>query len=361
MTRSFSPINFSASQVDSLHGLRAIAVLLVFLDHAATRNHLIHYYFNFVGIGKSGVYLFFLLSSFLLSDGLLKNGFTWSYFFKRFIRIAPLYYFTLIIVAIIQYFNNGPWHDVVYVNDGINGFLKHIIFLKGDFLLWTIPVEVRSYLILPFFVLLLKMSKIFTIIVGSVFSILYFTSFYMNEVQSEPFMILKLAPMLGYLNFYDVFIVGSFIALFRYKTIILDFFKLKYLGLSLLFFILLLTWAGMGRQFLCWELSSLYVYWASLPFALLWTLIILCILSGNSLLNRILQFKVLVEIGKTSYSWYLLHLFVFAFVNAALPEHISWGGAKLIISSFISYYLFRLTYKYIEKPFMKLASHKRKS
>ncbi|MBK9055180.1 MAG: acyltransferase [Chloroflexi bacterium] len=60
--------------MDSLDGLRGLAVLLVILGHTSNREA---YFFpgaNFAGMGKSGVFLFFILSSFLLTYPFLEKG-----------------------------------------------------------------------------------------------------------------------------------------------------------------------------------------------------------------------------------------------------------------------------------------------
>lgn len=61
-------------QIDALDGLRGFAALLVVMSHTSNEGmHLIPF-LDFRGTGKSGVFLFFLLSSFLLSIPLLAKG-----------------------------------------------------------------------------------------------------------------------------------------------------------------------------------------------------------------------------------------------------------------------------------------------
>lgn len=346
---------FSPSDIKALHGLRALAVLLVFLDHGSARWHIFHKGADFVGIGKAGVYLFFLLSSFLLTQGLLVDGVKPKYFAKRLLRIVPLYYLTLGGVAILQYFYGGPWKDVVYVeNDAAKGFWKHLTFQYGEFLLWTMPVEFRAYFLLPIYVLLLNKWKWPTLLAGGVFGILYFASFYGNHAFGQHHFLLHWFMWMRDLQFYDVFLIGVGLVLIKDWGAKIRLFGSQYFGIFWLFLILLGTWVGMARTFFVWEYQFMWVYWASLPYALLWSVLILCILAGSPLLNEFLRNRFLVEIGKASYSWYLLHFFVFAFVNALIPKEMRWGPVKIFLSATICYFAFKLTYRYVEKPFLKL-------
>ena len=61
-------------QLDSLDGLRGLAALMVFLSHTSNEGIYFSSSFNFSGIGKSGVFLFFVLSSFLLTYPFVKKG-----------------------------------------------------------------------------------------------------------------------------------------------------------------------------------------------------------------------------------------------------------------------------------------------
>ncbi|RZL18764.1 MAG: acyltransferase, partial [Pedobacter sp.] len=91
------------SQIDSVDGLRGVAVLLVFLSHTSNQGFFLFPFLNLAGIGKEGVYLFFVLSAFLLTLPFLERGNNAfrklplaNYFLRRFFRIYPLYLFFLL-------------------------------------------------------------------------------------------------------------------------------------------------------------------------------------------------------------------------------------------------------------------------
>src|SRR5215216_2425986 len=86
-----------SAMIPGLDGLRAIAFLLVFALHT-----------EYLQVGWVGVSLFFVLSGFLITGILLDMKKTLAakdYFFKfygrRFLRIFPLYYFYLTVVALL--------------------------------------------------------------------------------------------------------------------------------------------------------------------------------------------------------------------------------------------------------------------
>ena len=91
-------ISEKSLQLDALDGMRGLAALIVILSHTSNSSMFFFPYLNAYGTGKSGVFLFFLLSSFLLSRALIKKGksaFSFTamsaYAERRFFRIYPLY------------------------------------------------------------------------------------------------------------------------------------------------------------------------------------------------------------------------------------------------------------------------------
>jgi peptidoglycan/LPS O-acetylase OafA/YrhL len=125
----------SGDLVESLDGLRGFAVLIVIASHV-----------NLAGMrgqGAMGVWLFYILSGFLLTrillaklpDSLSARGLA-KYFIRRIARILPLYYLTLTLVMFVE-------------QRGSTWLFRHFAFLQADGHFWSIPQEELFYVLLP--------------------------------------------------------------------------------------------------------------------------------------------------------------------------------------------------------------------
>ena len=97
-----------------------------------------------VGCPKIGVWLFFVLSSFLLTYQLEKRGFNWrslaDYGVGRFLRIIPAFAVVVVLYRIFGTAGINTWNDVWLA----------LTFQHGYVHLWTIPVEFKAYALIPF-------------------------------------------------------------------------------------------------------------------------------------------------------------------------------------------------------------------
>ena len=132
-----------------LDGLRGLAVLLVLASHASIEGFDLAPGLHASGLGIPGVFLFFVLSSFLLTGQLLdradrREPIGWRRFgARRLLRILPAYALALGVHVIVGAF--GP-----------TDALQHLLMIRAQGHFWTIPVEVFFYLILPLLVLVLR-------------------------------------------------------------------------------------------------------------------------------------------------------------------------------------------------------------
>ena len=139
-----------------LDGLRAVAILLVLFEHWV-------YYgpAKIIAPGGLGVNIFFVLSGFLITEILLKRRGRhpgtafWEFWWRRAVRIFPLFYFYL---ALLWWLNIPetrsltPWSALYALNiyTALTGqigprVLSHI---------WSLCVEEQFYLLWPFLILL---------------------------------------------------------------------------------------------------------------------------------------------------------------------------------------------------------------
>lgn len=145
---------------DALDGLRGMAVLIVIASHLSLLGLGLVPGLPLGGIGKSGVYLFFVLSAFLLTRVLLErspaqfaDARLWaSYALRRVLRIWPLYLTILLLGWALTRAGFGEW--LYPLDDG--ELLRHLALREGKSVLWSIPVEFKFYLWLPLMALLLS-------------------------------------------------------------------------------------------------------------------------------------------------------------------------------------------------------------
>ena len=139
--------------LDSLDGLRGLAVLVVLASHLSNRGLHLLPGLNLSGIGKSGVYLFFVLSAFLLTRILMdrpaadyRQPRLWlDYALRRVLRIWPVYLVLLLASWALTRAGVQGWH--YQIDDA--SLLGHLLLREGQSVLWSIPVEFSYYLWLP--------------------------------------------------------------------------------------------------------------------------------------------------------------------------------------------------------------------
>ena len=145
--------------------LRTIAVALVVMRHGQRvfeTGHDATFLETLMINGWAGVDLFFLLSGYLVTAGLLKHGtFDISrYATKRIIRIVPAYIFVLALV-VVGYFPGF----VVDPQDLLDRVIYHLAFLQDvlpsdiNVVFWSLGVEAKFYAVIPIFALLAIRAK----------------------------------------------------------------------------------------------------------------------------------------------------------------------------------------------------------
>jgi peptidoglycan/LPS O-acetylase OafA/YrhL len=163
----------SKRHIHSLDGLRAIACFIIILSHLNSISaqtgiwgpvHGIHdisgmlTYFSqsLANGGYSGVYLFFVLSGFLLflpyAKALVFES-PWPslrrFYLHRIFRIIPGYYVTLFVMVLLlrpDFLHSSHWHDLwLFLTFRMSTFLSGEV--NGVF--WTLVIEFQFYLLLP--------------------------------------------------------------------------------------------------------------------------------------------------------------------------------------------------------------------
>jgi|GEM_PF-623965 len=364
--------------VHALDGLRGLAVLMVFLSHTSLSGHRALPFVNFAGTGKMGVFLFFILSSFLLTYPFLikqeksfeRNALI-NFSYRRFFRIYPLFVLYLCVALLTSYvlpnYLHRPESGIPFYLTPFE-FLQHVLLQQGKGVTWSILVEFRYYFVLP--------------LLAYVYAVLFRGDFWKSLVctigliglsqwwlpQSE-----ALNNDMRLLPYAPVMLTGTMLAVFQYN------YKTRWEVPS---------WAPKLQAVLGWIAMGLLLLsvpsvWymvvggttectgsieALKPFleqhchkvfhhrfiesSFLWGVVLLGAVNGQGRLQRFFEWQPLRYLGWISFSFYLWHpciLMVLRNVTLPVPNEVVFW-AMLGVTTVISH----VSYKLIELPSSKL-------
>jgi peptidoglycan/LPS O-acetylase OafA/YrhL len=355
-------ITDKGSQIDCLDGLRGVAVLIVFLSHTSNRGVFLLPFADFSGTGKSGVYLFFVLSSFLLTSPFLKKGaaartkaFLLNYASRRILRIYPLYIVYLLLGLVTTLFLGrliGSSTPVgIPFTLSIGELFNHLALRQAKGITWSIVVEFRYYFVLPFLALALAIplrARVVPALMATAVLIAIDQFLFPQgaTVDNDP----RLGPYL------PIFLMGSLLAVLHlgWKGAGLEANRKLRMALEILGIAALGATIGLAPSVaslvLGRELPSFYFHREILVFGLLWSVVVFACVNGTGFLRRIFELPVLRYFGFISFSVYLLHVIVvreFLEFGTGLPLLGWWMLAVTVAVSHASW-------TWIEKPSSKL-------
>ena len=327
----------------TLDGVRGIAVLLVLLEHTLA---------PFKGAGIAGVWIFFALSGFLLAipfarrpELAISKDYMAEYILRRLKRIIPMYYFFIVTTFFITgKFGSGAW--------------RHLLFLQGDGHLWTIPQEMLFYLFLPFIMLgnyLLFRGNPIRVVSG-LLVLMVLANVYLGKSVLSIYGQNTAMPA-----FVGIFICGILFSYIYHGLIYPDRDRITRSamarhGFSLLGIVLLSAYVLLATDTL-FEPGELIVSehrgWFAVAAG---SLILLALISPNTLYDRFLSWTPLRAVGLVGFSFYLLHPTVISLTRAMQDYYLGFRlnpGTQLIIVLLVTYLASAFTYSYIERPFLK--------
>ena len=331
-----------------LDGLRALAVGAVLFSHWVPSK------FQFdIPFGYLGVLLFFVLSGFLITSGLIRSRNAENpqneikkFYIRRVLRIFPLYYF----VILLAHFNSIPsisdnliWH-ATYTSNFLYFFNQSWPQVGSH--LWSLSVEEQFYLFWPFLMLLTPKSKL----KRSLWAILIF-SITLHLVSTQ--LNFKLIDKLPLLNL-DALVAGGLVAFYKKEHTITKFTS------SLLILV-------MGAWLLCYVLTQIGygdpLFHVARRFCMIaffvWLISNAAVGFENSIGKIILNNPLSLFLGKISYGIYLWHGFIELFFDhlaltfpSAFPsEVIHFGISALFLKIVITIGISTLSWYLLESPF----------
>jgi peptidoglycan/LPS O-acetylase OafA/YrhL len=235
-------------KIAPINGLRGLAILGViyfhlagtFINrpgfHSSSFGNLVFFPYTFLSNGWLGVNLFFILSGFVLylpyAHGNRKiHNFTdvWGFYKARFLRLMPLYYFTIAVGYILISRNadiyNPDFHKnlLILLTASFN-FWQDTFIPQLNYVLWSLGVEIWFSVLFPVLIIAIDKIGFRPVLFLSLLVSLYFR--YLGVIHPEKF----LAPFLnmykdGLFGRLDDFVIGMFIADLFVKGYAEDIFK----------------------------------------------------------------------------------------------------------------------------------------
>lgn len=325
--------------IHTLTGLRGLAVLIVFISHAANESILPGVFGK--GFGQTGVMLFFVLSGFLMAHLYVNEDFNLEnvkkYAFARIGRVFPLYYFLLILsIVITNFVESGSFYPFIF--DKLDLAIRALFLVDAQYLFWTVPVEVQFYVVfVGFWALYKKGVNTFYLLAYVLITLTPSVIFYLKFSKVPPIIF----------SYSYSFFLGVITALFFEKIKSNSLIKriLPLLG----FPALLLLFVNLPELRLQYGLllsdDNYFKTWGDpVTWIVVYTTFICATLNAPGL--AILKSRFFVFLGTISYGFYLIHYPVLMFFVKEVDVN---PLAKLTFSFLTAALISYLSFHYFEK------------
>lgn len=354
-----------------LDGVRGIAILLVLFFHYGN-NQLLFWekaplWVTIISkVGSfmwSGVDLFFVLSGFLIGMVLLKNKGSKNYFstfyWRRFLRIFPLFYFFLLIYLLLKWVDFPDPGNFLFKNELNIAYYfffvqNYAMALNGTFAAqaltptWSLAVEEQFYLLLPTLIFIVRKKYLPYLII---LIILIVPIFRYNALNWY-------AEYATFHNRMDTLLFGVLIAYLVFEKNMLPWLKGKGVYLFLVFFITLIAGGFLSYK------NQIGVFNYSFFMIIYGILLVAALNYPQTKLAAFLRMKWLRLIGFLSYGIYIFHQLISGALHALIanqrPMIQSFSDFLItLLALVITILLAYLLNQVIEKPLIALG-HKRK-
>ena len=339
-------------RLTSLDAIRGIAALIVLLYHFNLFFDLVNLYgrhsipYRIFFAGPSAVYLFFVLSGFVLFIAFSKNdNFIYiHYIIKRLIRLyIPLSVAVIISAALYlitfagpvdkatEFFNKNVWTDYpdLSILFGHLALLDPKPFQSLDGVMWSLVQEIRISVIFP--VIAIGILRVPKTTLGLSLAISLTGFYYANDLSPLGIVDLSITA-----RFVFLFAAGAWLAAHRDKLAAGQFSNW------------LVLWLGV-----CMVLLIMRGAYAPLLMSV-GAILLVAVAAANSSLKGALSTQPFAYLGRISFSLYLIHMVVLQSVIHGFSAHLNLP--ELVVLSFLmSFVAAELFYRFVEYPSLRFA------
>ncbi|WP_447951903.1 acyltransferase family protein [Chryseobacterium koreense] len=329
---------------NDIQGLRALAFLLVFIFHLNS---------DWLPGGFLGVDLFFVISGYLITTITLsdfaRGKFSFvKFFIRRIKRIVPAYMVLLLAVAAVglsvYLYTDMPSLRTTVLRSAF--FVSNLLFAKGNSYFgaslsenpllhtWSLAIEMQFYLILPFILWFFR-NKLRIVLPIIIIATTAFSTYNLYVLENKSAMYFSLIARI------PEFLVGAYFSVVFKAGLNIN------RRLNNVFAVTSLT-VLMFCAFSINEESNFPGYLALIP----------CIASGillvlrNNAVSEFFSNKIPVYIGEMSYSLYLWHWPILAFLRYTNDTYML-NVQEILFVITLTFILSWLSYTFVEKKFRK--------
>lgn len=344
------PLNIS--KLPSLDGLRAISITFVLISHVFNNTKSA----NLAALGGVGVQIFFVISGFLITTLLLKEKITTSgvnlkkFYIRRAFRIFPLVFLYLFVLFFLNHIfqlhiTNRSFITALFFVKNLN-FIDAGDWYTGHF--WSLAIEEQFYIIFPFFITYLSIKNYKRLTIGLIIFLTILCFCFYNKIGLfHSNRVIHMVSMV-IVNLFSVgtiaILAGSFLSVWVFEN---PGFLTRLINVNSFFLSCILFLVALVLRI---PLFHLYVpYLTDTLFAFLIGIVVIMNLNRNNFMGRILNLRLVAQIGVLSYSLYVWQ----EIFTCHQPWSETFKYADSIILNLAALFLVAyLSYRFYEKKFL---------
>ncbi|MFT3932736.1 MAG: acyltransferase [Chitinophagaceae bacterium] len=346
------PSVLQQNHLPSLDGLRGISILIVVIAHFNSHFHIGVLDLIFSN-GAVGVYIFFVMSGFLITTLLLKEKIKSgtislrNFYIRRALRILPVAYLYILVIIILNTIFDLHIPASAYLIAGL--FLVNFFHFFSVpyyvFHYWSLSAEEQFYLLIP---PLIKLNiKVYRYLIFVILSISFFSRFIFEKNPNafwSRFIFDASRNM-------DGLIIGSLFSILVFMDLIpWGFIRKHKILLNILLFGLIILFNRESSSII----ARIFFNHTAYSF-LIGLLIVSNIYQSDDIIYKILNNKILAQTGVISYSIYIWQQL---FTSELFEKYFPLNILLLAVVSASSYYIYEKKFLSLKKRFIKTSSER---